>query len=201
MANSLNFTIEGRKLAQIGDVQRTYLWELIIPDAHVIAPDVFSEEEDFIIRVRSTGIPARGIEPIPSNFMTMTQYFMGKPQIDSNISTTLEEFEDQKVSLFLYSWRQTIFNIGPNPTESVTENVNQSVAGAAAYSSKRSGLARTMYLRMYAYNGDKLPYQVKFINAWPENVESLSLDYTMNESVKYNVSWKFDYWQLVSSAG
>lgn len=192
-----NFTIEGRKLATAPDIQRTWLWEWVILGIGNIAPDGFGLG-DLIIRCRSTSIPSRGNEVIESNFMSMKQYFMGKPIIESTIATQFEEFEDQKIMQFLYSWRQAIFNIGPKKSDSVTKLVGDP-GSAARKSSKRKGLSKTCYLRMYAFNGDLLPYSIKFINAWPENVESVSLDYAGGESVKYNVTWRFDFWQLIKN--
>ncbi len=194
-----NFTIEGRKLATAPDIQRTWLWEWVIPEIGDIAPDGF-DLEDLIIRCRSTSIPSRGNEVIESNFMSMKQYFMGKPIIESTITTQFEEFEDQKIMQFLYSWRQAIFNIGPKESDSI-DSVTKLVGdpGSAALGSKRKGLSKTCYLKMYAFNGDLLPYSIKFINAWPENVEGVSLDYAGGESVKYNVTWRFDFWQLIKN--
>jgi hypothetical protein len=193
-----NFTIEGRKLATAPDIQRTWLWEWVILGIGNIAPDGFGLE-DLIIRCRSTSIPSRGNEVIESNFMSMKQYFMGKPIIESTIATQFEEFEDQKIMQFLYSWRQAIFNIGPKKSDSVVTKLVGDPGSAARKSSKRKGLSKTCYLRMYAFNGDLLPYSIKFINAWPENVESVSLDYAGGESVKYNVTWRFDFWQLIKN--
>jgi len=193
-----NYTIDGRKLATVGDPQRQWLWELVIPNVALIAPDTFTESEDFIVRIRSAGIPSMGIEPMESNFMAMKQFFMGKPTFETNITTMMEEFEDQKVMKFLYAWRQRMFNIGPIGGVSVTQPVNP-IAGASLLPTKRSGLATTMYLNMYGYDGRDLEYKIQFINAWPESVAQVSLDYTSNESIKYSVNWKFDYWKLIKS--
>jgi len=192
-----NFTIEGRRLANLPDLQKTWMWEWVVMDANKI-DSVISDSEDLIIRCRTASIPSRGTEVMESNFMGMKQYFMGKPVIESNISTTFEETEDQKVMHFLYAWRQAMFNV--NPVEGGDGIANVGMPGASLFDKKRN-LAKTCYLKMYKSEGTLLPYMIKFVNTWPENVDAVSLDYGSNEGVKYNVNWKFDFWQLVKTSG
>jgi len=191
-----NFTIEGRRLAKVGDVQRNWLFELVIPGIASIAPGIV-DVEDFIIRCRTATIPSRGNEVIESNFMSMKQYFMGKPIIEPTFTTTLEEFEDQKVMKFIYSWRQAITNIHPD-LNSVTP-IQGPVPGAAAFPAKRMGLSKTAFLRMYKFDGSLMENQIEFINMWPENVDAVTLDYAGTEAIKYNVTWRSDFWRLVKA--
>lgn len=192
----MNFNIEGRRLTKLKDPVKTWLYELIIPEANLIAPGIITDVDDVVIRTRTASIPQRALSQIASSFMGYTQYFPGKQTFGNTISTTFEEFEDQKISLFIYAWFQAINDASPQIGGSVTPIVGKA-PGTAAFPSKRLGLSRTMYLRMYSISGDPLPYQIKFINTWPETVEAIQLDNNAEDSMKISVNWRFDLWQLV----
>jgi hypothetical protein len=195
----MNFTIEGRKISRIGDPLKSWLWEMVIPDIGDIAPSLFDDSDDYIVRVRSCNIPARGIEAMESKFMGFTQWFTGKPTNEYNFTSTHEEFQDMKMMQLTNAWRNAIVNLGPTGTSQISTKINTTNPGASVFDGKRSGLTKNIFVRMYETNGDILPYQIKYINAWPENVESISLDYNNSDSVKINVLWRFDYWELVNS--
>lgn len=189
-----NFTIDGRKLSLLGDVQKTWLWQILIPRVADIYPK-FSDVDDFTIRCRTAGLPSRGNEVIKSDFMAMSQFFAGKPTFETTITTELEEFEDGMVGEFLYFWRQLITN-----TEAGTDGIATvgPVPGASGAKSKRDskGYGKSIYIRQYTGMGGSMPNQVKLINAWPSNVAEVNLNYD-NASIKYNTTWQFDRWELV----
>lgn len=177
-----NFTIEGR-LKQLKDIQRNWMWELVIPAEEVSDQAV---SEDLIIRCRNAIIPGRSFEPIESNFAGMKQFFAGKPAFANTFAATFEETEDQKMHKFFYDWMQKIFDVNPNsPT-----------AGVSTGLVKRD-LCRDIFLLEYKYNGDNLDKRIKFVNAWPQNIDDVTMDYTGNESVKYGITFQYDYWLQV----
>lgn len=176
-----NFTIDGR-MKNEKDIQRNWKWELWIPKPPKVAN---WDMDDMIIRCRAAVIPGRGNEPIESNFMGQKQFFPGKPIFPNSFVAMFEEFEDKKVSEFLYSWQQSMHDysgqIAANPGASVSEG--------------KAGIKTDMSLYQYGFNGN-LIQKLTFKNAWVQNVDDVSLDYTGAESVKYSVTFQYDYWNI-----
>lgn len=184
-----DFTLEGRA-KNIPDVQRTFLWELSVPDIGSIVNNEITEE-GLVIRCRAAVLPERGVDIITSNFMGMEQVFAGKPTFPHTFTTTIEETEDQKVTKSLYAWRQKIFDVEPG---TVTGGVSQvprkrNVAGFAGY-------ATDVYMIPYKYNGESLDRVFRFINCWPATVGEVSMGYADNAAVQYSVTFEYDYWVL-----
>lgn len=180
----MNLTLEGR-LKQLPDVQRSWMWELYIPNVNTI-PNAGLTEEDITIRTRTASLPERGNETIESNFMGFKQFFPGKATFGNSMSTTIEETEDQKVSKFLYAWRQYILDVNPN---SIT-------AGASGALTKRQA-TRNMYILQYKYSGTVMEKKIQLFNAWPQAVAAVTLDMNGTEQIKFDVTWQFDYWLQV----
>ena len=90
-----NFTIEGR-LAAIEDIQRNFVFEVIIPNINIMTGGIMNQEA-LIIRAKTAAIPARGNDTIDSFFMGMKQLFPGRPNFSNTLSCTLDETEDQIV--------------------------------------------------------------------------------------------------------
>jgi hypothetical protein len=178
-----NLTLEGR-IKTFKDIQRTWLWELVIPDISNVTGGVMSNVEDLIVRCRSAVIPARGNEGIQSSFMGMTQWFPSKPTFTQTFDVTIEETEDQIVHKALTAWQDIIFNTDPTAPN----------GGSSTRPVKRD-MAKDIYLIMYKYNQDVMEKKIRFYNAYPENVGDVSLDYTDNSSVKFSTSFRFDFWR------
>jgi hypothetical protein len=53
---------------------------------------------------------------------------------------------------------------------------------------------------MYKYDGSLMQQAIRFYNAWPAAVADVAMDYTGNESVKYSVTFEYDFWTLVQVA-
>jgi len=184
---SVGFTIEGRA-RQLPDIQRTWLWELIVPNINTLTDGVIADEDDLVIRLRNAVIPSRANQVITSNFLGMTQKFPGKPEFGESFSVTIEEMEDQKGTQALYNWAQRIFDVEPTAT-----------GGLSKATAKRAGMATDIKLLMYAYGNtpDPMKYKILFVNAWPSNVEEVPLAYDDNAAVRYTVSFTYDFWRLV----
>jgi hypothetical protein len=183
----MDLTIEGR-MKQLPDIQRNWLWELVIPGISDVSESISSEGDgvnSLIIRCRTAVIPSRGNEPIESNFMGMKQFFPGKPAFGNTFAVTFEETENQIITKSLYEWQQKIFDIVPgSPT-----------AGASQGPTKRS-VTKDVYLLMYRYNGKVLERKIRFYNAFPQNVDDVAMDFGGNESVKFSCTFQFDFWNL-----
>ncbi|MFW6219521.1 MAG: hypothetical protein ACOCZ5_00180 [bacterium] len=198
---SLDFTIEGR-MKSMTDVQRNWMWQLVfVPNGSIIndvldrlRKDVFDElitDDALTLRCRSVSIPQRSTETITSDWMGTTQYTQGRPRFGNTLSVEFEETEDQVITEFLYDWQQMIFDIEPGLVGGSSQMIN-------LVGSRRRSLSSTLYLEMFKYDGTKMKKRIKFINAWPQSVGDVLLSYGSNESVKYDVTFQFDFWKLVS---
>ncbi len=194
-----NFNIEGSRLAGYMTDPQRQIFKFIIPDVASIAPDLNLDVDDLIVRTRRASIPGMGVEVFESNYMMMKQLFVSKPILETSMNLTFEEFEDQKTELVFRSWLNSIINISVNPNESATSPVNPYVAGVSYYRSKRSGLVRPCYLLLYGFDGRLLDYKYKLVNAFPEKIDSVDLEYGATDSVKLNVTMRFDYPELVKN--
>ena len=175
----MSFSIDNR-MSDLPDIQRQYLYELEIPALDGITQD------DMILRVRSAVIPQRGIEVIESNFMGMKQFFPGKPTFSHTLTVDFEEFEDQKVLQYFYAWFEKMNVLDPNNDQS----------GVAKKSEDKKSISEDITLKMYSFDGTKLEKKIKFVKAYPETFADSTLGYANNDSVKMNVTFRFDYWLL-----
>lgn len=169
-----DFTSHGR-LGNLEDIQKTYMWELFIPDIAEL------NQDDMVLRVRNVVIPGRTITPIESFFMGTKQFFPGKTEYTGNLPVQFEEFEDAKVHTALDSWMQLMFDHG-----------RSDLAGNAGGDKKV--ITKTITLRMYKGTGEILK-EIEFFHAWPQSVADATLDYTASDSVKYDAIFQFDFWR------
>lgn len=182
--NPTNFTINGRA-AKFPDIQRTFMWQMMIPGISQIAPAAMLDTEDLLVRCRSINIPQRSNEPITSNFMGTRQFFPGRADPGGGqVTIDFEDTEDMTISRVLYEWQQVIFNINPDSAIS---------AGKSQRLLKRR-MVKDIYLFMFSYAGVPLPKVIRFKNAWVQNVADVGLSYEGGEAVKYSVTFQYDYW-------
>ena len=172
----MTFTAEGR-LKNLPDIQRSYMWELFIPSIEELDMD------EMIVRVRNVQIPGRAITPIESYFMGTKSFYPGRTEYTGTFTTNIEEFEDQKVYVALNSWQELIFNYDQGQQLAPSKN----------------DVIRNISLIMYRANGDKMEKKIVFHNAWPQGLADATLDYTAGESVKYDVTWQYDFWRIESA--
>ncbi len=183
-ANPSNFTINGRAY-KFPDVQRTFMWQMMIPGIRRVAPAAVLGAEDLLVRCRSIGIPSKSNDPITSYFMGTRQFFPGKADPGGGtVTMNFEDTEDMAIARIFYQWGQTIFNT--NPTSAIT-------AGKSKRPLKRM-LSKDIYLMMFGYGGIPLPRIIRYHNAWVQNVAETQLSYDGNDSVKYDVTFQYDYW-------
>jgi hypothetical protein len=179
-----------KRLGNLPDPQKSFLWELKIPNLNGIVTSI-KDTEDLTIRCRSVSIPARGNETIESHFFGMKQKFASKPTFGQTLSVMFEEFEDQLISKALYEWNNKIFD---------TDRTSAQSGGSKAVMKRNlggTGYATDLYLYLYKFDKTKLEKSVRFFNAFPQDVSDISLDYAGGDSIKYNVTFSYDYWNLV----
>jgi len=179
-----NFTIEGRAKT-LPDIQRNWMWELLIPSISDVTNGVMGDVEDLIIRCRTAVIPARGNEPIESNFMGMKQFFPGKPTFTHTFDVTIEETQDQIVHKALTAWQNLVFSVSPTtPT------------GGASLRPLKRDVAKDIYLVMYKYNQEEMERKIRFYNAFISNVGDVPMDYTTQAAGQFTATFQFDFWEL-----
>jgi hypothetical protein len=88
------------------------------------------------------------------------------------------------IARIFYEWQQNIFNINPN---------SPTMAGKSRGNSKKA-LVKDIYLLMLGYDGRPLTPSIKFSNAWVQQVGESALSFEDNGSVKYDVTFQYDYW-------
>lgn len=188
--NPNNFTIEGR-MKSLPDVQRNWMWQLLIPGVISVAPTTaLLDQEDLIVRCRSISIPPRSNTVTQSDWMGMKQFFPGKPDVGGTVAATFEETEDMAVRKIFWEWEQNLFNVNPQST---------TTAGKSRRPLKRL-LTKDMFLVMYGYDGRQLEKSIRFHNAFVQNVGDVALDYGAGAAVQYTVTFQYDFWTLFPDA-
>jgi hypothetical protein len=178
-----------KRIAKNKDIQRAYQFELIIPS--VTGTDLISD--NFAIQVRSASIPGRGNEPITSTFFGQEKFYPGKPTWGGNqLTVEVEEYDDQSGLKALNSWSELMFNSDFTDTGAG----GGGVAKLPRASGNTLNLCKDITLKMYKYDGTPMPKKCLFKQAWPETVSETALAYTSNDSVKYSVQFRWDYWLL-----
>lgn len=180
-----NFTIEG-KMKSFEDVQRNWMFDVVIPSISDVTNGVMGDVDDLVFRARTASIPARGNEGIQSFFKGMSQWFPGKPTFTQTLDITIEETQDQIVLKALQAWQENVFSIDPT-----------SDTGGASLRANKRDVAKDVYIVMYKYNQEEMERKIRLYNCYPENVGDVPLDYTGNESVKYSLTLRFDFWKDV----
>lgn len=181
------FLIEGRATAKnAGDIQRNWTWYFSLNDSNILEK-IGLGEDAFMVRCRSMSIPQRGNGDIISHFMGFEQHFAGKPTFGNSVTIEFEEFQGLELTQALYNWKELMTSTNTGVSRAFEKRGN-------------SGYATSFYAIPFAYDGTNYGKKVKFINAWPETIPEVALSYESESSIKYSVTFKFDYWQWVDNA-
>jgi hypothetical protein len=197
MATPLKSFHIDQRLRNLSDPLKSWNFELSFSNISNIVSTV-SDDEPLIIRCRSASIPSRGNDVMETYFLGMKQVFPGRPTFDNTLNITFEEYEDMLITKTLSEWQNKIFDT----------NLNSGTAGTAQATGKREGIAGTPYstiahLTLYKTHGldagvgNPTDKQIKFVNIWPSSKPAIDLNYTASDTVKYNVTFSFDYWELI----
>ena len=166
---------------RLGDIQRTYTWELLLTPPSVISD---STEEEITIRCRSVVIPGRSQEFITSNFMGMEQFFPGRVKFTNPFNITFEEFEDRKIAQLLWKWQQILFD---------------TTTGGGSGNVKKESVAQSCILQLLDYQGLKVPQygKIQINNAWPESVAEVPMSYAESTALQYTLALRYDTWEYL----
>lgn len=190
MAKNAGMYIEGRKIKGFADILRNFDYEITFKNAHTLMNGAF-DSEDITLRARTFSIPERGNEPIESNYGAMKQFFPGKPTFGNTLQVTFEETESQKVQSFLYSWQEKIFSITEGHAR---HNRKRGDGGSLIGPNESNGICDLITITAYRFNGDEVENKYYFTNAWLQNVDAVTIDFSQNESIKFNATFQFDFW-------
>lgn len=169
------------KIQELGDIQRTYTWELIIPVENI--PGVKGvNSEDLTLRCRSVSIPGRSNDVITSNFGGMEIHYPGRLKFTQPFTITFEEYADRKIAKMIYEWQQLMFD--------------QETGGGSG-----KGVKTDVTLKLKNYDGvtDVKQYgSIKIQNAWPESLAEVSLNYSESSAITYSLTLRYDQWSYVN---
>ena len=180
-----NFHIIGRT-ANLPDVQRNNLWEMNIATPKCISQSVWNADE-MLLKVQSAKIPGKEVSDLTYNFMGMKQHYSGDAkEIDTTLSVTFQEFEDQKVRKALYAWSEAIWQI---------QNAKDDNSGHSTAESKKD-YSTTIIMTLYK-NNSEIAGKVKFYNAWLKTINETELNYDSAESIKYSATFVYDYYDII----
>lgn len=161
------------KVQDLGDIQRTYTWRLILPPINGVT------EEEMQIRCRSVVIPGRSQEVITSNYGGMEIHFPGRQKFTQPFNITFEEFADRKIASMLYYWQQSVFNT--------------TVGGGLGKQNMNA------HLQLTKYNTTDVPKSeyglIKLNHVWPESVAEIPLSYADNTAIQYALALRYDSWE------
>ena len=110
-----NFTVEGRSAQIMGDIQRTFFFQLQFPNvSNMVDVNGISLTKDLteelLVRTRTCSIPARGLEVIEDVFGVTKQFYPGRPTMSNTFECVIQESENQNAHKILWNWSNSIMN-------------------------------------------------------------------------------------------
>jgi hypothetical protein len=189
-----NFTIEGRAGSVIKDIQRSWQFEISFPEiSNILSDSKIAQlgtggfQEELTCRARSVTIPARGLEMIESNFGAFKQFFPGKYTMDQTVSINFEESDNGNLHSIMTEWQNKIFNL---------KSGHSQMAGGKRGLAGTSYVLPNMYLTLKNYAGVSREKMIIFKNVMPQNIGSVEMSYSTNDSQVFSVTFQFDLWFL-----
>lgn len=181
--------IEGRKIKQFSDIQRNYDYEITFMNASELVPEWGADGENVTLRAQSFILPQRGNEAIETNFGAMKQFHVGKPTFGNTFDVTFIETESQGVQRFINAWQQRLFDIRAGHA-----NFNKK-RGTDELGIKSNGYCDLVKITAYTVAGVEELNKYWFVNAWPQNVSDVNIDYSQaGDAIKFTVTFQFDLW-------
>jgi len=169
MADSIN---ADRLKANITNTQRTYLWEVVIPN-----PLGGGDSEALLLRAQSATIPGRSFGDIHVPYKNTAGFNIpGKVKYTHSWQVVFVEGEDAKIREAIVGWMQQITH-------------DQQMVGLGD-----PFIKKTVYMRLLGTDGS-VTKKIELIGAYPSDIADVSVDYESENVVKYQVTWKYDRWQ------
>lgn len=159
------------KLTPLGDVARSYLFEINIPNIEQL------DQADMLIRAKTASIPGKTAEPLEVFFKGMKKKIPGKVQSTDTVEFSFVEYDDFKVSKAFNSWMNSIFDI--EKTGLASTNIIKD-------------LQKNVEIVMFNVAGDRIA-SVMLHNAWPSAIADVSLAYDGAESILQSITMTCDF--------
>ena len=168
MAN--NMGIDSLK-GNLTNPARTFMWDILIP-----VPVGDGITTTYQIRAQSTVIPGRSNDAIAIPYkQTAGVMVAGKLVYPHTWTCTFIEGEDKLVFDAIYSWQQQI--------------VDDTFGVGSGDSSYKTDVNMTLLTT----SGDTF-MNIKLKGAWIQSMGDVALAYADNETIKYSVTFEYDYW-------
>ena len=196
MANSYDKLGHIKSQYKLGDIQRDYLFavQFVLPPVlrqhlQVVTGDN-ADYNQLTMTCREASMPGVMNNPISSFWMGMEQFFNGKSQpTTTSVPFTFEEFEGIATdangdSPYLVSPRQLFM-----AWSSLAHNIHSTGVGV-----EKRNLIGTVTVTPLRADLTEAPMGSVVLNsAWCESYQDVSLGYTNSDSIKSQISVKFDY--------
>lgn len=153
---------------------RTYLWEAMFTN-----PIGGGDADVLMLRCQTTNIPGRSVGEILVPFKQSPGVkFPGKLTVSHTWICSFIEGIDKKVFNAIYAWKQAI----------VHDKLNVGGPDIAIKSD--------IYLRLLDTKGVVF-LKIKLVGCYPQAVDDVPLAYEDEDTIKYSVTFSFDYWTEV----
>lgn len=161
--------------ANLGNVARSYIWEVSIPN-----PVGGGDSETLTLRCQSASIPGRSVTVIEVPYKQSSELqFYGKLKYSHVFKCEFIEGEDRAIFDAIYAWCQQqiddVTNLGQGDDVAKTD----------------------IYLTLLTTSDVKYN-QIRLKGCFVESMDEVSLNYHSNEPIKFGVSFRYDSWEYVS---
>jgi hypothetical protein len=147
------------------------MWDILIP-----VPIGEGQTTTYQIRAQSTQIPGRSNDAIAIPYkQTAGVMVAGKAVYPHTWTCSFIEGEDKLVFDAIYSWQQQI----------VDDGFGVGIGD--------QGYKTDIHMTLLTTQGDTF-MNIKLKGAWIQNMENVALAYADNETIKYQVTFEYDYW-------
>ena len=158
--------------ANLTNVQRTYMWELIIPSP----VGGGASSETIRVRAHSSVIPGRSHGAIHIDFKGSAGFNVpGKLRFPQEITFTMIEGEDAQTHEFFYAWMQNTLH----------DETNLGLGDVWVKSS--------IYMRLLSTNNAET-LTLKLEGAYPKSVPDVAMDMREEGEVRYPIVFSYDRW-------
>lgn len=187
-----NRTLDSFKSKLTGGGARANLFECVIPVPTWAKPDgVVDFDEKLRMLVKTAGLPASTVSPIPVPFRGRTLNIAGDRSFDSWTITVIND-TDFGIRRMIEKWmnginkhQDTSGYINPNGTNGYQQDITVHQLGRAPYTGASNANTNVPILRTY-----------KLYGAWPSGVGAIPLSYDdVNSIEQYDVTFEIQWWE------
>ena len=158
--------------ANLTNVQRTYMWELIIPSP--IGGGAGTET--IRLRAHTSVIPGRSQGAIHIDYKGSAGFNVpGKLRYPQEITFSMIDGEDAKTHDFFYKWMQNTLH----------DDTNLGLGDVLVKS--------TIYMRLLSTNNAET-MKIALEGAYPKNVADVTMDMREEGEVRYPITFSYDRW-------